>query len=77
MQVVQAILGTLGLPEDFFEFVRDRSGHDLRYGIDATETSNELGWQPIKGKFEAVLPEVVNHYLRRIEQGELTRDNVK
>jgi len=26
--------------------VTDRPGHDRRYAIDPTRTSNELGWQP-------------------------------
>jgi dTDP-glucose 4,6-dehydratase len=27
-------------------FVRDRPGHDLRYAVDASKSSRELGWQP-------------------------------
>jgi dTDP-glucose 4,6-dehydratase len=27
-------------------FVKDRPGHDLRYGIDAKKISAELGWKP-------------------------------
>jgi dTDP-glucose 4,6-dehydratase len=32
--------------EDLIEFVKDRPGHDLRYAIDATKISDQLGWQP-------------------------------
>ncbi len=32
--------------EDLIEFVTDRPGHDLRYAIDATKISRELGWMP-------------------------------
>jgi dTDP-glucose 4,6-dehydratase len=32
--------------EDLIEFVADRPGHDLRYAIDASKISRELGWEP-------------------------------
>ena len=32
------------LRERLISFVADRPGHDLRYGIDSSETSRELGW---------------------------------
>ncbi|MCB2114289.1 MAG: dTDP-glucose 4,6-dehydratase [Parvularculaceae bacterium] len=32
--------------DELIEFVEDRPGHDLRYAIDATKISRELGWRP-------------------------------
>jgi len=32
--------------DDLITFVADRLGHDLRYAIDPTKISAELGWQP-------------------------------
>ena len=44
--VVKAILKELGKPESLINYVTDRLGHDLRYGIDPTKITNELGWRP-------------------------------
>ena len=45
-EVVKAILHRLGKPEDWFDRVTDRPGHDLRYAIDWSKLRDELGWQP-------------------------------
>jgi dTDP-glucose 4,6-dehydratase len=43
-------------------YVKDRPGHDLRYAIDATKISNQLGWKPIE-TFETGIEKTVNWYL--------------
>ena len=43
-------------------FVADRPGHDLRYGIDPTRISTELGWRP-RETFETGLRKTVEWYL--------------
>lgn len=63
LQVVQTILETLDLPSDFFEYVDDRPGHDLRYAIDASDTKTKLGWRPVENNFENELIEVISSYL--------------
>jgi dTDP-glucose 4,6-dehydratase len=62
LQVVKTVLDLLGLPEDFMEFVSDRPGHDLRYAIDASETTSELAWKPSYSSLETGLAAVVDHY---------------
>jgi len=43
-------------------FVKDRPGHDRRYAIDATKTSDELGWKP-EETFETGIRKTVQWYL--------------
>ena len=35
-----------GSYEDFITLVKDRPGHDLRYGMDISKIQTELGWKP-------------------------------
>ena len=46
LDVVKTILRELGKPESLIRFVTDRPGHDMRYAIDPSKISNELGWLP-------------------------------
>ncbi|MCB0737655.1 MAG: dTDP-glucose 4,6-dehydratase [Bacteroidetes bacterium] len=43
-------------------YVKDRAGHDMRYAIDATKLSAELGWNP-SITFEEGLEQTVDWYL--------------
>lgn len=71
LQVVRAILRELDLPEDFFEFVADRPGHDLRYAIDSSKANEELGWEPKYKSFEEGLRPVVAHYAQLARSGKV------
>ena len=44
--VLREVLRLMGRPEDDFDWVRDRPGHDRRYAIDPTKLRTELGWRP-------------------------------
>jgi len=52
--------------EELITFVKDRPGHDLRYAIDASKISNELGWVPVES-FESGLRKTVIWYLENRE----------
>ncbi|NQX66707.1 dTDP-glucose 4,6-dehydratase [Paenibacillus alba] len=75
IQIIQTILRELNKPESLMQFVKDRPGHDRRYGIDATKITNELGWKP-KHNFETGIHETIRWYLenqdwwKRIQTGE-------
>ncbi|MEQ8667330.1 MAG: dTDP-glucose 4,6-dehydratase [Rhodospirillales bacterium] len=50
-------------PHDrLIEFVADRPGHDLRYAIDSSDATRELGWRP-SHDFDAGLRETVAWYI--------------
>lgn len=62
LSVVKVILSILGKDESLIEYVTDRPGHDLRYAIDPTKISKELGWLP-KTSFEEGIKKTVQWYL--------------
>lgn len=51
-----------GTSEKLITYVKDRPGHDLRYAIDASKISKELGWKPTV-TFEEGLEITINWYL--------------
>jgi len=62
LEVVKTILAELGKPESLIRFVKDRPGHDRRYGINATKIRRELGWKP-KYSYETGIQETIRWYL--------------
>lgn len=62
VQIVKTILQELGKPKSLITYVKDRPGHDRRYGIDPTKTMSELGWRP-KHSFETGIVETILWYL--------------
>ncbi|MEW9699973.1 dTDP-glucose 4,6-dehydratase [Paenibacillus sp. SI8] len=75
IHIVQTILRELGKPESLIQYVKDRPGHDRRYGIDATKITTDLGWKPVHN-FETGINETIRWYLdnqawwKRIQSGE-------
>ena len=46
MQLVSKIIEIMGMPDYYFEYVKDRPGHDMIYDTDITKIKQELGWYP-------------------------------
>lgn len=55
-----------GSSAQLITFVKDRAGHDMRYAIDSSLISKELGWKPSL-TFEEGLAKTVDWYLQNEE----------
>ncbi|HIZ45564.1 MAG TPA: dTDP-glucose 4,6-dehydratase [Candidatus Olsenella pullistercoris] len=62
IDVLRAILSAMGRPEDDFDWVRDRPGHDRRYAIDPAKIRRELGWRPRHTDFAEGLAATIEWY---------------
>lgn len=62
LEVVKTIIRELGKSEDLINYVTDRPGHDMRYAIDPTKITNELGWEP-QTKFDDGIKKTIKWYL--------------
>lgn len=72
LQIVKKIISYLhdnvdeNITEDLITFVKDRKGHDKRYGINPEKITKELGWSP-KTKFEDGIVKTIKWYLNNKE----------
>lgn len=62
IDIVRLICRELGKPESLITFVADRKGHDMRYAIDPSKISRELGWEP-ETKFADGIKMTIKWYL--------------
>ncbi|WCZ19767.1 dTDP-glucose 4,6-dehydratase [Lacticaseibacillus paracasei] len=60
--VLELILKLMDKPTDYYDQVKDRPGHDMRYAIDASKTREELGWKPQYTDFEEGLADTIKWY---------------
>jgi dTDP-glucose 4,6-dehydratase len=60
---------------ELIAFVKDRPGHDLRYAIDASKISRELGWSP-QETFETGLERTISWYMSNESWWRAIRDRV-
>jgi dTDP-glucose 4,6-dehydratase len=62
LTIVATLLRIMGKPEDWFDLVGDRPGHDLRYAINPAKLRAEFGWRPRYTDLEAGLEATVAWY---------------
>jgi dTDP-glucose 4,6-dehydratase len=61
LEIADIVLDTLGKPKSLKTFVEDRKGHDLRYAMDHSKITKELGWKPTVN-FEEGIRKTVEWY---------------
>lgn len=61
LELTHQILEIMGKSQESIEYVEDRKGHDLRYSVDITKISSQLGFSP-NADWKAGLKEIVNWY---------------
>ncbi len=62
LDLAKRILRALNAGPGELEFIEDRVGHDLRYEINFSSTTERLGWVPNRGDFEMNLKKTVEFY---------------
>lgn len=76
-ELFEEILIIMGKPKDWYEYVSDRPGHDLRYAIDASKIRTELGWEPKYTSFKDGLKATVDWYQKNKEWWQPQKDEVE
>ena len=62
IDLTKKILGLMGRDESSISYVEDRKGHDIRYSVDISKISRELGYVPQKN-WEIGLKETIDWYV--------------
>jgi len=75
--VVELILELMGKPKDAYDHVKDRVGHDLRYAIDPTKLSKELGWTPEFTNFRDGLADTIKWYTENEDWWKKEKESVE
>ncbi len=66
IDIVKIICKELRKPESLITYVTDRKGHDMRYAIDPTKISTDLGWLP-ETMFAEGIKKTIDWYLNNRE----------
>src|SRR5680860_267048 len=74
LDITKEILSLMNEGEDKIEYVDDRLGHDLRYGINFAKAKKELGFEP-EYTFSQGLQETINWYKNNVKWWEKIKLN--
>jgi dTDP-glucose 4,6-dehydratase len=66
IELTKIIISEMGFTEDKIEYVEDRKGHDFRYAIDHSKTTEELGWKP-RTEFKEGIKKTIEWYKQNQE----------
>ncbi len=61
IEIAETILDLLEKPKSLINFVEDRKGHDMRYAMDHSKITSELGWKP-SVSFEEGIKKTIEWY---------------
>jgi len=75
--VIKVILELMNQPDDAYDHVADRAGHDLRYAIDYSKLKNELGWTPEFTDFKAGLKDTIEWYTNNEDWWKAQKDEIE
>src|SRR3954468_7205752 len=62
LEVARSLLRLTGRPDDDYELVADRAGHDQRYAIESGKLRLELGWRPRFQDLDSGLAQTIGWY---------------
>ena len=62
IEVVRLLIKELGKTDELIQYVKDRPGHDMRYAIDNSKITSQLGWVPAY-TFESGMKKTIDWYL--------------
>lgn len=66
LEVVKIILDYLGKSYDLIDYVKDRSGHDLRYAINPKKIETDLDWRAVYN-FNTGIKETIKWYVDNLD----------
>ena len=66
IEIVNKIAKMMNAKGEVVEYVKDRPGHDVRYGSDASLIMKKLGWRP-KYSFDDALLMTIDHYISNVD----------
>ena len=72
LEITKEILKLMGEGDDKIDYVEDRLGHDLRYGINFSKAEKELGFKP-EYTFSEGLQETINWYKNNVKWWETNK----
>lgn len=66
IEIADTILAALSKPDTLKTYVEDRKGHDMRYAMDHSKITDELGWKP-SVTFEEGIKKTIEWYQKNEE----------